>query len=137
MKEGKIKGGVSPKINLKPIKLPPAPMPREEYEALLDEVKKSKGIKICPICNTKSFIKVPRSRIIKTFFFSCDVHIANTFQWVCHNPDCRYKKKTETELTQMGTYMKLPFWRRLFSITIHRSMEQGIRNAKNAAKGII
>ena len=121
MKEGKIKGGVSPKSNREPIKPPPVPvLSREEYDDLVrDANEKSNQIQICPVCNTKSFIQVPRSRIIKTFFFSGDIHIANTFQWLCHNPDCRYEKKRETELTEMGEYMKLPFWKRWFVIKVN------------------
>ena len=89
---------------------------REEYDDLVRDAKeKNDQIQICPVCNAKSFIQVSRSRIIKTFFFSGDIHIANTFQWVCHNPDCRYEKKRETELTEMGEYMKLPFWKRWFA----------------------
>ena len=63
-----------------------------------DANEKSNQIQICPVCNAKSFIRLSRSRIVKTFFFSGDIHIANTFQWLCHNPDCRYEKKREEKL---------------------------------------
>ncbi len=76
-------------------------------------------IKKCPKCKKESYIKVPGVRICKESF-GILLHIANKHQWKCHNKKCGFKSENVVVKTDLGIWLDLPFWKRIF-VKIKRS----------------
>lgn len=70
-------------------------------------------IDICPKCKNKSYIKLPSIRIMDEKL-GLLLHIQNKYTWKCHNKKCKYESESIIEDTDLGLWLKLPLWKRLF-----------------------
>lgn len=70
-------------------------------------------IGICPKCRRKSYIKLPSIRIMQERLLLL-LHTQNKYTYKCHNKKCSYESESIIEDTDLGKWLKLPFWKRIF-----------------------
>ena len=73
-------------------------------------MKINNRIGICPKCGNESYIRQPSIRIFEGY-----LHVKNEYTFKCLDKKCGYESEILEEDTADGKWLKLPWWKRVFT----------------------